>query len=147
LVWDPLASTRITSVTRGIAGLERRLENPPRGVAGLARLVDEELSRRLLPERVFFEKLVVQGVPAEEGEATVGEVAQRVARLSENLGHGVVVGVVYTSVGDEVWIIGRQGRIAVVVEGRKKLFGHEALNLYGNARGEYVIVLSRPGRP
>jgi len=104
-------------------------------------LVDDELSIRLLGERVRLEKILLEGVPAGEGHGPVEEVARIVAEKSRVLSNGIVVALVYTSTGDEVWIVGRSGRIAVAVNGTKKLHGHEALSLYRDTMGEYIMVM------
>jgi len=128
----------------GVGGtLGRGVQAPSLKAGTIATLIDEGLSRKILASRVDLERLLLDGVPAGEGEARVEDVARMVAEKSRSLAHGVVLAVVYTT-GGEVWILGHKGRVAVGVDGPRKLYGHEALNLYRDARGEYVIVLGRP---
>ncbi len=106
----------------------------------LAPAIDEDLSRKLLIERVKIEKILLEGVPLDEGHSTVEDVATKVLERARRMSHGYVVAVVYTDLDDEVVLAGRNGRIAIAVDGKKKLHGHEALQLYRRARGDYIIM-------
>ncbi len=105
-------------------------------------LIDDVKSNILLSNTRIVERILLEGTPVDEGEATLEEVVQSLLEKAKKLAKGTVFAVFYTDSDEEIRLAAKGNWLAVSVESENtRLAGSEAFKLFRNAHGEYQVVL------